>query len=245
MDGIRRHLPSPATLISVLALVVALSGSAYAASVAKNSVGSGQVKNGSLKGADIKDNKLTGADIDEKTLVGVNAGEVGGLPAVSLGGRIASAYNAGDNALTADPHTDVASTTFTVPVRSVVKVEVTGWFIASAASDCPCVVWAYGRLSNEAPSGFNDRLLAVGNLTDFVDGYARVPYHGARTIVLGPGKYTFFHTIRKAYGATATKTTMGSASSRLIVTSYPLDGAGVVPLKPTPEKPVRLPSGKV
>lgn len=224
--------PRVANATALLALVVALSGTAYAASVAKNSVGSGQVKNGSLKGADVKDNKLTGKDIDEKTLVGVDAGEVGGLPGASLGVRVASAYNAGDNALTAEPFTDVATTTFTVPVQSVVKIEVTGWFIGSAASDCPCVLWAYGRLSNEAPTGANDRLLAVADLTDFVDGYARVPYHGARTVVLGPGKYTFFHTIRKAYGTTAARTTLGSSSSRLIVTSYPLDSSGAVPARP-------------
>lgn len=233
MDRIRQHLPSPAVLIALLALFVALSGTAYAASVAKNSVGSGQVKNGSLKGADIKDDKLTGKDIDEKTLVGITVGEVGGLPVASLAGRIASAYNAGDNALTADPHTDVATTTFTVPVRSVVKIEISGWFIGSAASDCPCVLWAYGRLSNEAPSGANERLLAVANLTDFVDGYARVPYHGARTVVLSPGKYTFFHTVRKAYGTTAARNTLGSSSSRLIVTSYPLDGTGL-PIRSAP-----------
>ena len=73
MDRTRQHLPAPATLIALLALMVALSGSAYAASVAKNSVGSGQVRNGSLKGADIKDGKLSGKDIDEDSLVGVDA----------------------------------------------------------------------------------------------------------------------------------------------------------------------------
>lgn len=61
--------PSPALLIALLAVVVAMSGTAYAA-LAKNSVGSRQVINNSLKGKDIKDDKLTGKDIKESTLVG-------------------------------------------------------------------------------------------------------------------------------------------------------------------------------
>jgi hypothetical protein len=50
-----RRLPSPATVLSIVALLVALSGTAYAAGVLapKNSVGSAQVINGSLQKADL------------------------------------------------------------------------------------------------------------------------------------------------------------------------------------------------
>jgi hypothetical protein len=242
MDRIRQHLPAPATLIALLALMVALGGSAYAASVAKNSVGSGQVKNGSLKGADIKDNKLTGKDIDEDSLVGVDAGEVGGLPAVGLGTRIASDFNAGDNYLEDDGNTDVNKVIFKVPIRSVVKVEISGWFVGNAATDCPCVVWAFGRLSNESGSSAGGQLLSISNLTAYVGGFARVPYSGLRTLVLDPGTYTFLHSVRKQDGANATKSSVGSANSRLVVTSFPFDGSGAVPLRPAPAPAVR-PSG--
>jgi hypothetical protein len=68
-----------ANVTSALALVVAVGGGgAYAATLAKNSVGSGQVKNGALKaqdlkagaltGTQVKDGSITGADIDESTL---------------------------------------------------------------------------------------------------------------------------------------------------------------------------------
>jgi hypothetical protein len=61
---------SPALAVALLALVVALSGTAYAAAkLPKNSVGSKQIKTNAVKSADVKDNSLTGADINESTLV--------------------------------------------------------------------------------------------------------------------------------------------------------------------------------
>ena len=75
----RRRL-TYANVVSTLALVVAVTGggAAVAAGLAKNSVGSPQIKNGQVKAADlagnavtsakVKDNSLTGADISEDTL---------------------------------------------------------------------------------------------------------------------------------------------------------------------------------
>jgi hypothetical protein len=98
--GFSRRRPSPATVISLIALFVALSGSAYAA-LSKNSVRSKQVKNGSLVSKDLKDGKgvtgadvaagsLTGDDIDESALGTVpvanhatSADQLGGVPAGS------------------------------------------------------------------------------------------------------------------------------------------------------------------
>lgn len=60
----RRALPRPATVISVVALVVASAGSATAASL----ISGKQVKNNSLTGADIKNSSLRGADIRNRSL---------------------------------------------------------------------------------------------------------------------------------------------------------------------------------
>lgn len=61
--------PSPAFVISLLALFVALSGVAWAATaLEKNSVKSKHIKDGQVRSADIADNGLTGTDIDESTL---------------------------------------------------------------------------------------------------------------------------------------------------------------------------------
>ncbi len=63
-------------MISLIALMVALGGAAYAVKVApKNSVKSKSVKNESLKGKDIKDGKLTGADVNGNSLDGSDIDE--------------------------------------------------------------------------------------------------------------------------------------------------------------------------
>jgi hypothetical protein len=61
-----------ANVTAMLALVVALSGTAYAADIARNSVGSPQVINNSLKGADVKEGSL-GRVPDAARLNGVAA----------------------------------------------------------------------------------------------------------------------------------------------------------------------------
>lgn len=61
--------PSYASIVATLALVVALGGTgAYAAGLAKNSVGSEQVRNGAIKSEDVKDGGLKGKDIKESSL---------------------------------------------------------------------------------------------------------------------------------------------------------------------------------
>jgi hypothetical protein len=60
--------PSPATLLSALALFVSLGGVSYA--VSKNSIGSGQIKNGSVKSVDIKNGNVLTKDIKNATILG-------------------------------------------------------------------------------------------------------------------------------------------------------------------------------
>lgn len=70
MKSIRGRRPSPALVVSMLALILALSGSA-AALRGKNTVFSDDIKNGQVKSADARDDGLTGRDIREGSLVGV------------------------------------------------------------------------------------------------------------------------------------------------------------------------------
>lgn len=95
-DRIRRHL-SFANVISLIALMVALGGAAYAVTVApKNSVRSKSVKNNTLKGKDIKDGKLTGADVNGNSLDGsdIDEGSLAKVPkaedADTVGGHSAA-----------------------------------------------------------------------------------------------------------------------------------------------------------
>lgn len=106
INSLRR--PSPAMIISMIALFVVLGGSAVALK-GKNTVNSGDVVNNSLKSKDLKDGKavrtqdvvngslggadvtddgLTGSDIDESSLGQVSAAS----NAANLGGFPASAY---------------------------------------------------------------------------------------------------------------------------------------------------------
>jgi hypothetical protein len=59
--------PSPAMVVAVIALFVALGGSAAALS-GKNTVDSGDIINGEVKSKDVENNSLTGTDILESSL---------------------------------------------------------------------------------------------------------------------------------------------------------------------------------
>lgn len=59
----RRFRPSPALIISCLALFMALSGSALAVGLAKNSVRSAQIVDGTVRTVDIKDAAVSGTKI--------------------------------------------------------------------------------------------------------------------------------------------------------------------------------------
>ena len=90
--------PSPATVIALIALFVALSGSAYAA-LSKNSVSSKQVKNGSLVSKDLKDGKaVTGADVADDSLTGEDLDEatLGSVPAADAASTATNAAHATD-----------------------------------------------------------------------------------------------------------------------------------------------------
>ncbi len=72
---------TPALLISVLALFVALGGGAYAA-LGKNSVGSKQLKKNAVTTKKIKNKAVTGAKIKKKTITGsrIKANTLGVVP---------------------------------------------------------------------------------------------------------------------------------------------------------------------
>jgi hypothetical protein len=60
--------PAHALVVALLALVVALAGTSYAAV----QIGSKQIKNNSVKGKDVKDGDLTGKDVQDASLTGAD-----------------------------------------------------------------------------------------------------------------------------------------------------------------------------
>jgi hypothetical protein len=72
VSGLRGKLTYANVMVTILAFVILGGGGAYAASkLAKNSVGTKQLKTGAVTGAKVKDSSLTGADIDVSTLASV------------------------------------------------------------------------------------------------------------------------------------------------------------------------------
>lgn len=92
---LRRHL-TYANVAATLAVVLALTGTAYAAGLPKDSVRSKQIKNNSVSGKDLKDGSAAGVDLQGDSLTGVQVAEstlgtvpqaLGALDAAKLGGR--------------------------------------------------------------------------------------------------------------------------------------------------------------
>lgn len=72
----RNRLPSPAMLVALLALFVALGAGAYAASKApKNSVTSKSIKNGQVSSKDLKDGSVSGTDVADGSLNGADVAD--------------------------------------------------------------------------------------------------------------------------------------------------------------------------
>jgi hypothetical protein len=72
MSGFTRKRPSPALVISMIALFVSLGGVSYG--VATSSIGSKQIKNNSILTQDIKNRTIRGKDIHKRTIRGSNVG---------------------------------------------------------------------------------------------------------------------------------------------------------------------------
>jgi hypothetical protein len=96
MRRIARHRPSPALVVSIVALVVALGGTSYAAvTLPTNSVGSAQIKRGGVKASDIAANAVRSATVKDHSLLGKDfkAGELPAGPQGPSGAKGANGAN--------------------------------------------------------------------------------------------------------------------------------------------------------
>jgi hypothetical protein len=81
MRAIPTRLPSPAMIVACVALVVALGGVSYAATVLpKNSVGTAQVKKKAITASKLRKNAVSSAKVKDGTLMGADF-KAGQLPA--------------------------------------------------------------------------------------------------------------------------------------------------------------------
>ncbi len=102
MNWLPRRRPSPALIISLIALFVALGGTGYAAvHLGKNTVGTRQLKKNAVTSAKVKNGSLTGADIRAGSIKGtsLNLGALGTVPAATNATNAVNAANAGTAAV--------------------------------------------------------------------------------------------------------------------------------------------------
>ena len=107
----RSFRPSPAMIIACLALLLALTGSAIAAGVAKNSVRSAQIVDGTVRTLDVRENAVNAAKIapdavgaEEIAENAVSSPEVAqdSLTAADLGAASVTSSEVADQSLTAN-----------------------------------------------------------------------------------------------------------------------------------------------
>lgn len=91
MDWVRSNI------LGLIAIFIALSGTAFAAGLARDSVKAKQIKSGAVRSDEVQDDSLTGGDIQESSLAQVptagTAGSAGSAPPVGpAGGELAGSY---------------------------------------------------------------------------------------------------------------------------------------------------------
>jgi hypothetical protein len=141
MNPISKRLPSPATILACVALLVSLGGVSYAAGVVpNNSVGAAQLRKGAvtaakvrtnaINSAKIKDGTVTGADALDNSLTGadINEGTLGQVPSAATAGSAttANSANTATSANTAGFASDAGAVNGTKLRRLAVDVQPNG-----------------------------------------------------------------------------------------------------------------------
>jgi hypothetical protein len=144
MKTLKPRRPSASLVISMLALVVALGGTAYAAAtLPKNSVGTKQLKNKAVTTSKIANGAVTGAKVNLSTLGTVPSARTAGSATTA-----ASATSAG-NATTADNALALGGAPSSAFLKGTITVIASGPTVASGSfgiqrADCPAGYQAVG-----------------------------------------------------------------------------------------------------
>lgn len=146
-EGLRRWKPQPSTVISLIALFVALGGTALAANLAKNSVKSKHIKDGQVKSGDLAD---------------------GGVATIDLADGSVSTPKIADNAVTGAKILDATVATADLADNSVnsAKVAADSLVAADLANDSV----GNGELANNAADSAEIASSAVGTSEIATDG---------------------------------------------------------------------------
>jgi hypothetical protein len=114
--------------VGVLALFIALSGTAYAATLPRNSVGPAQLKKNAVTSAKIKKNAVTGAKVKSGSLTGldINESALGKVPSATAADRATTADRAATAGVASSLEKgDVNQATATNPLNTVSTLSAT------------------------------------------------------------------------------------------------------------------------
>ena len=119
MKGLWARRPSPALVIALVALVCALTGTAWAA-LGKNSVGTKQLKNGAVTSGKIKKEAVTANKVKKHSLTGtnINLAKLGTVPSATNATNAVNAQHAA-SAASATSATTAATASGLTPLEAV------------------------------------------------------------------------------------------------------------------------------
>jgi hypothetical protein len=155
----RSFRPSPALVIACLALFAALTGSAFAAGVGKNTVRSPQIVNGTIRTVDLRDNavaagKIAPNAVDTTEIVenGVESSDVApdSLTAADLGAASVTSSEVADQSLTANDLGPNSVGSSELQAGSVRASELGG--IIQVSNSTPIAAGANGSVSVNCPA---------------------------------------------------------------------------------------------
>jgi hypothetical protein len=156
----RSFRPSPALVIACLALFAALTGSAFAAGIGKNTVRSPQIVDGTIRTVDLRDNAVAAGkiapnavDTTEIAENGVESADVApdSLTAQDLGPASVTSSEVADQSLTADDLGPNSVGSSELQAGSVRASELGP--IIQVSNSTPIAAGANGSVSVECPAG--------------------------------------------------------------------------------------------
>ena len=190
----RLNCPSPAMVVAMIALVVAMAGTGYAASkisgssIKKNTVPGNRIKKNSLGGTQINESKLgkvpKAAQADNATNA-TNANALGGKALAAVLPTSGSAQNADTATLAGFPGTDVVTGTITTTAPSRILIDGTVELQGADADErAQCAIRLDGtQISLSYETTFDD-IGADNEATVAVDAAGNNVAAGAHTVVL-------------------------------------------------------------
>lgn len=209
----RRLTPSPAMVVAIMALIVALSGSAYAAAkingknIKASTVTGKQIKNSSLTGSDIKNGSVKSSDIGNGS---VNSAKItdGSVGAGDLApGAVAAYFGANTSTIDSLPNAVATYTpvlTKTLPAGKYVVTSNVGVSLLGSSTDFAVNAQCRAKLPDNS-------ILDTGQAHGQAD--VVIPFVGAAAIVNTPLSFSL--------------DTTGTTVTVECSTGYDSDGSGI------------------